>query len=737
MESLDRGLVAVATANGVFLSWRLYGTDPAGTAFNIYRNGELVNGSPLTGATNFSDPSGGAGASYEVRALIDGRETGAGKRVTPWAGQALTVSLNRPQGGTSPDGSQYTYSPNDASVADLDGDGEYEIILKWDPSNAKDNSQSGHTGVVYIDAYTLSGQQLWRINLGRNVRAGAHYVNFMVYDFDGDGKAEMAVRTADGTVDGQGKVLGNANADYRNSDGHIITGPEYLSVFNGQTGAEMATIDYPNTRGSISDWGDAYGNRGNRFLAGVAYVDGVEPSMIFARGYYGPQSGFTRHQTKITALDWRNGRLTQRWQFHADTQGSKNTAYLGQGAHSLSVADVDGDGRDEIIYGAATIDDNGTGLYSTGLCHGDALHVGDIIPDRPGLEVFMVHESPSCYGNWGAEVHDARTGQILYGNDGTGTDVGRGAMGDILPDRPGMEVWASRGGLMDSTGASHSAKPSQMNFLTWWDGDLSRELLDGITIDKWVPGRNATERLLTGRNVESNNGTKANPALSADILGDWREEVIWRHTNNSQLVIYTTTIPTEHRLYTLMHDPQYRVAIAWQNTGYNQPPHPSFYLGSGMAEAPRPNIHLAGDPIEGTPETILRLQEDSPGFCSALQPETEHSGYTGPGYANSENAVGAGVAWAVNVPESGRYALTVRYAGTTDRPANVNVNGASAATAQFDATGAWNTWRTELIEVNLNPGNNQIALAATTADGLGNIDSLEVWHTGASAGTCQ
>lgn len=596
MEWLDRGVVAVKVNNGVFLSWRLLGTDPRDVGFNIYRNGTLVNGSPLTDVTNYVDPAGTNNSTYEVKAVVNSREEPADKTTNVWAQQSLTINLNRPNGGSNPSGS-YTYSPGDASVGDLDGDGEYEIVLKWDPSDQQDNSNAGYTGNVLIDAYKLNGQQLWRIDLGRNIRAGAHYTQFLVYDFDSDGKAEVVMKTGDGTRDAGGTVIGNGNADYRNSSGYILSGPEYLTVFNGQTGRIMQTVNYPNARGNVGDWGDTYGNRVDRFLAGVAYLDGQRPSMIFSRGYYA--------KTMISALDWRNGQLTTRWTFNADANQNQN--YRGQGAHSLSIADVDNDGRHEIIFGAATIDDNGRGLYTTNLGHGDALHVADIIPSRPGLEVFMVHECPSCYGNHGVEVHDARTGQILYSGNGNAQDVGRGVAGDIDPRYPGMEVWASRNGLFTSAGQELTAKPAQMNFMIWWDGDLLRELLDGTTISKWNYQAGNVSTLFSPSGVASNNGTKSNPALSADIFGDWREEVILRSSNDSQLVIYTTTIPTNHRLYTLMHDPQYRTAIAWQNVAYNQPPHPSFFLGEGMGAQPIPDINTSrvGNAIRSAPTNGL------------------------------------------------------------------------------------------------------------------------------------
>lgn len=582
VEWLDRGLVAVSANGGVFLSWRILGTDPSDVAFNLYRNGTKLNGSPLTGATNYTDASGNSNASYEVRAILNGVEQG-GKTVGVWGRQYHSFAISQPAGGRTPDGVNYSYTAGDASAADLDGDGEYEIVLKWDPTNAKDNAHDGYTGNVYLDGYEMDGTQLWRIDLGRNIRAGAHYTQFMVYDFDGDGKAELATKTGDGTRDAAGTVIGNANADHRNSGGRPLSGPEYFSIFEGSTGRLLTTIDYPNQRGNIRDWGDNYGNRSDRFLAGVAYLDGQRPSMIFSRGYY--------EKSMITALDWRNGQLTRRWTFTAD--GSQNQSYTGQGAHSLTIGDVDGDGRDEIVFGAATIDDNGRGLYSTQLGHGDALHMTDIDPNRPGLEVFMVHECPACYGDHGVEVHEGDTGRIMYSNDGGRTDVGRGVAIDVNPNFPGLEVFGSRGGTMTTTGERFNWVPGS-NFAIWWDGDLLREILDGTVIDKWDYNSNRLSRMLSAHDLGAVkiNGTKSNPSLSADLLGDWREEVIWPSSDNQRLMIFTTTIPTQHRLRTLMHDPQYRVAIAWQNVAYNQPPHPGFFLGANMPTPPNIPVYM-------------------------------------------------------------------------------------------------------------------------------------------------
>ncbi|WUI10310.1 rhamnogalacturonan lyase [Micromonospora sp. NBC_00421] len=577
MENLDRGLISVRSGSGNLVSWRLLGTETSGVSFNLYRGSTKVNASPLTGATNYLDSGAAAGSAYTVRAVVGGAEQAASAPALQFANGYLDVPIQPPAGGTTPSGEAYSYSANDASVGDLDGDGRYEIVLKWDPSNAKDNSQSGYTGNVYVDAYTLTGSRLWRIDLGRNIRAGAHYTQFQVYDYDGDGKAEVAMKTADGTRSGTGQLIGSSSADYRNSSGYVLSGPEYLTMFNGQTGAIASTVNYDPPRGTVSSWGDSYGNRVDRFLAGTAYLDGQRPSLIMARGYY------TR--AVIAAWDFRNGALTKRWTF--DSNASGNSAAAGQGNHQLSVADVDADGRQEIVYGAATIDDNGRLLYSTGNGHGDALHVGDLDPSRSGLEVFKVDEDASKPSSWFA---DARTGQIIWKTAANG-DNGRGVSADIWAGSPGAESWSSAvDGLANTRGQNIGRKPSSANFLAWWDGDPVRELLDGTKIDKY--GTGGETRLLTGSDVASNNGTKSTPALSGDILGDWREEVIWRTSDNRALRIYSTPTQTSTRIYTLMHDPQYRAAIAWQNTAYNQPPHPGFFIGDGMSTPPTPNIYL-------------------------------------------------------------------------------------------------------------------------------------------------
>jgi rhamnogalacturonan endolyase len=586
MERLGRGVIAVRTNSAkVYIGWRLLGSDPDDLGFNLYRvaggaTNKLNSSLPLTNTTDFIDSP----SSFAVTNLYFVRPVSNGVELAPSAAFALTTNAPIRSYFTipiqpPPDGTNYSYTANDASVADLDGDGEYELVLKWDPSNSKDNSLSGYTGDVFLDAYRLDGTRLWRIDLGKNIRAGAHYTQFMVYDLDGDGKAEVACKTAPGTIDGQGNYVlmpgDSATSDYRNSSGYILSGPEYLTIFNGQTGAAIATTNYNPPRGSVSSWGDSYGNRVDRFLACVAYLDGARPSLVMCRGYY------TR--AVLAAWNWRNGQLTNLWNF--DTTNAAYAAYAGQGNHSLSVSDVDHDGKDEILYGACSIDHDGKGLYSTGLGHGDAEHISDLDPDRPGIEVWDVHETPSSYS--AGEYRDAKTGQLIWGVAAT-DDTGRGMAAHIDSGHRGFQMWSSyTSGVYDVQGNLISSNKPSVNFAIWWDADVDRELLDGVKLDKWTG--NGTSRLVTFSSYEgavANNTTKANPSLSADILGDWREEVILPNSNSTALVVFTTTIGATNRFPTFMHDPQYRLSVALQNVAYNQPPHTSFYVGEDMYPVP-------------------------------------------------------------------------------------------------------------------------------------------------------
>ena len=570
-EHLGRGVIAIReNPSTVAVSWRYLSSDPMDESFDVYRNGEKVNKYPIRNATFFQDIyKGTESVLYTVKAIQSKSESCYQLPSDAPAGY-LNIPLNRPENGTTPAGQSYFYAPNDASIGDVDGDGEYEIILKWDPSNAHDNSHDGYTGEVYFDCYKLNGQHLWRINLGRNIRAGAHYTQFMVFDFDGDGKAEVVMKTADGTVDGKGKVIGDAQADYRNEQGRILTGPEYLTVFNGLTGEAMQTIDYVPGRGKLMDWGDNRGNRSDRFLACVAYLDGIHPSVVMCRGYY------TR--TVLAAYDWNGKELKERWIFDSNHPGCED--YAGQGNHNLRVGDVDGDGCDEIIYGSCAIDHNGKGLYTTKMGHGDAIHLTHFDPSRKGLQVWDCHENKRD----GSTYRDAATGEILFQIKDS-TDVGRCMAADIDPTQPGVEMWSlASGGIRNIKGEVVKARVRGLscNMAVWWDGDLLRELLDRNIVSKYNWKKGVCERIAIFEGALSNNGTKATPCLQGDIVGDWREEVLLRTADNTALRLYVSTIPTDYRFHTFLEDPVYRISIATQNVAYNQPTQPGFYFGPDL-----------------------------------------------------------------------------------------------------------------------------------------------------------
>ncbi|HOX04561.1 MAG TPA: rhamnogalacturonan lyase [Candidatus Paceibacterota bacterium] len=596
MESLSRGLVAMRLAEGgVFVSWRLLGTDPASQAFNLYRSASggapvRVNPEPIADPTCLIDREAPPDqpVEYSIRSVLEGRESKPTKPVRAWDRTYLEIPIQ-----PLPD-----YRPGDASVADLDGDGDYEIVLHQ-VSRPRDNAFAGITGTPVLDAYELDGTRLWRIDLGINIREGEHYTQFMVYDLDGDGRAELACKTADGTRDGAGTVLGDPAKDWRNRQetsrkyGRILEGPEHFTIFDGRTGAALKTADYIPGRDPIDGWGgiggnggsDDYGNRCDRFLACIAYLDGQRPSAVMCRGVYG--------RTVIAAWDWRNGTLSNRWIFDSGISRppfANASPFSGMGGHSLAVADVDGDGKDEIIYHAMTVDDDGRGLYSTGRRHGDTMHLGDFDPDRPGLELFLITENEDDtvrFQTPGAGLHDARTGQPIWTHS-PGIDVAAAMVADIDPRHRGCESWDGPGGLRDAGGRIIGPAPRSTGWAIWWDGDLLRELLSGSTITKWNWNQGIEERLFR---AEGWSRSRA-PTLAADLLGDWREEVIFPSPDGRSLRLYSTTVLTRHRLPTLMHDPQYRLAVAAQNVVYNKTPQPGFYLGEGMAPSPGPSARL-------------------------------------------------------------------------------------------------------------------------------------------------
>ena len=577
MEYLDRGIYAVKSGNGMFVSWRWNANDADNAEFLLYRDGNLIYTSKAgTGATSYQDNGGGTGSKYRVDTVVNGAVISSEECRFNSGTNYFDIALNSP-------GSQY--SPNDCCAGDVDGDGQYEIFLKWDPFNSKDNAPAGVTDKVFIDCYTLTGKQLWRIDMGVNIRAGQHYTQMCVADFDCDGRAELITKTADGTKDGTGKVIGDGSKNYVNhtgkTEGRILEGPEYMTLFDGLTGAALDTINFPVPRGNVSAWGDNYGNRVDRMNSGIAYLDGVHPSAIWNRGYY------TR--MTISALDVVDKKLSVRWIFDSDKTKSPNC--YGQGNHNLMVADVDNDGKQEISMGDCVIDDNGKPLWASGKGHGDAQHLGDFIPDRPGLELFQCHENMP----WGVTLFDASNGKVIFHIDGD-KDTGRCCGDNIWAGNKGAELWGARPAktLLNTAGKSIGSTVPAMSFLIYWDGDLEREILDGTWITK-MTAANRIDHIFTADGCQSNNSTKSVPCMTCDLFGDWREELIMRTDDNKHLRVWCSTAPTNVRLTTLMHDMQYRAQNCCQQSAYNQPPHTSYYLGSDAPLPERPKVVINGE----------------------------------------------------------------------------------------------------------------------------------------------
>ncbi len=713
LEHLNRGLIAIKTEQGIFLGWRLLREEATGYSkngltgsdFAVYRDGVRI--AEVMDSTNYLDPDGMEQSSYQVAVIGKEAQTMCAPVKAFASGKNyIDIPIQQPEDGVTPAGEHFAYHANDMSVGDVDGDGEYEYIVKWDPENARDVSQKGYTGRCILDCYKLDGRLLWRLDMGPNIRAGAHYTQFMVYDFDGDGKAEMSVKTAPGTCMTQYIYEQSAQGEYRlketkahyvtltararaagaqhtdnyvcdargyrkhlvelfrswqeqpevergewpatleecfgipvrfcyplseeaaewlvdyfileyapsrsakneldKFEGFIYEGAELLTMFAGD-GSELETIDFPFER--VDDglrWGD-YAmnriepcNRVDRFLSGVAYLDGEHPSLIVCRGYY------TR--ATITAYDFKDGHHVERFRVDSGFVPMNNPfcdnphagagtdpvygLLAGQGNHSLSTADVDGDGCQEIIYGAAVIDHDGSLLYSsygkmpdgtmTKFGHGDAIHVADIDPDRPGYEIFHVFEGASA-APYGFALCDAATGEVIFGEPAD-RDLGRCMIGDIAPEVHGLQCYVND--VYDCKGNRIAVAPLGTNMSVRFAADMSTQIIDGVD---YVHGKHTGivndhthGVMLVPENVCVNNGTKGNPCLVADIFGDFREEILYRKADDSGIRIYTATEITKHKLFTLMHDTMYRTGVAWQNNCYNQPCYTKFYLASDM-----------------------------------------------------------------------------------------------------------------------------------------------------------
>lgn len=663
VEALNRGISAINTGSGMLISWRFLANDADNAVFKLYRDNNLIYTSNADMATCFLDKEGNASSSYRVDTVSGGKVVSSENCSIISDKNYFDIPMDVP-----PAGSDYTYSPNDCSAGDVDGDGTYEIFVKWDPSNSQDNSKSGYTGNVYIDCYRLSGEKLWRIDLGKNIRAGAHYTQFIVADFDLDGKAEMTCKTADGTVDGTGKVIGDASKDYRNSSGYILSGPEYYTLFDGATGAALDTVDYEYPRGEVSKstWGDNYGNRVDRFLGSAVYLDGVKPSAVSIRGYY----------TRMTAVayDVVNKKLVKRWGY--DTGYNSSAPGYGDGNHNCMPADVDGDGKQELVLGATCIDDNGQVLWCNELGHGDAMHLSDMLPDRPGLELWVCHE----HAPYGVSLLDAATGKKIFHYDHS-KDTGRCGAGNIYAGNPGAEFWgAASGDVYDGNGQATGVSRPAQNFLIHWDGDLERELLDNIYITK-INANKKIDTIFTASGCASNNSTKATPNLTADLFGDWREELVLRTEDNKSLRVFCTPYETNYRITTLMHDVHYRMQVSAEQTSYNQPPHTGFYLGSDQPLPERPRVAVNGEITE--PGFVDYTNTDS---SLVYAPETASG--TGAAMKIGDTGLLSGISYTITNKNSGK--LLDISGGKTDDGTNIQ---------QWSANGRSNQqWRIIALE---------------------------------------
>jgi autotransporter-associated beta strand protein len=626
-DVVDRGLVALPGGSGMFVSWRKFGEEYYDTKYNLYRNGTKI-ASDLT-VSNYQDTSGSSSASYQVEAVVRGVVQEKSKAVKAWsqayydvkmkpvvnrAGQTIGNSVAGNTGGA--DTSTPGYQLNDVSLADVDGDGISEFIVKRNNGTGNLRSASNRTDFNLYECYRIDGTRLWWIDLGPNLMAGADEQWDMIgYDWDMDGKAEMLMRGADNMIihTGTGKTIniGNMTAGFGSDRPEYMgVGNEYLLYLNGETGEpygwngneSWTPMAYPlpqfeanESYGSSSIWGDL-GHRMQKHYFGAPYIDGRKPSIFLGRGCY------TRHKACVLDVNPVTHELTEVWRWNCYDGGSP---WFGNGFHNFSIADVDMDGRDEIVYGSMILDDTGYGLCTTGLGHGDAHHCGDLDPYRWGLEMFTCQEGAQGNSYWNATTGD------MYYRKADGGDDGRSLAGNFTNNYPGGQGRSVSSGVIglscdkvvDTNGDAMSGNYANLNNRVFWDGDLLDEIFNAKN------GANRAGHIFKwgGNVIRSfdgivNNWTKCNPSAQGDIIGDWREEMVLRLADNTALRIYTTTDATSYGLYTLWHDHQYRNAMAWQCVGYNQPPHPSFFVGEleDITQAPPPLIVRGRTEVSGS-----------------------------------------------------------------------------------------------------------------------------------------
>ena len=596
-DHLDRGLIAMKVSGGVYVSWRILAEEYYDVTYNVYRDGTKITNEPLS-VSNFTDKSGTTSSKYTVTAVIGGQEQEQCKASDVWVSSYKEIRLTH-------EGIKSTLIPNDACCADVNGDGELEILMKFDNLSEMEQSYPKNgpkIGGVDTKEYSIfevlrqDGTRLWWVNCGPNMGDFQNNEqNIVAYDWDGDGKAEAIMRAADGTVihkaDGTTYTVGDKNVNHRAATGggtnwFMHDGAEYLVYMNGATGEVYQCIEYPLKRLESGEndlnaaWGDGYGHRSSKHFFGAPYFDGKKPSIFLARGIY------TRHKMIAYDVDPATHRLKERWRWYCNANGP----WKGNGYHNYCVADVDWDGRDEIVFGSMVIDDNGKGLSTTGLGHGDAEHVGDLNPYVHGHEIYACLEDHP-----GNNYRDATTSQI-YHRFVAGNDDGRCMAGNFTNSFPGGLGHSTREGaislIRNEAVSGLDATGVDQNFRIYWDGDLCEETfnyVNGKNTEGCIHKYGSWTPIYTCTGSMTNNDTKGTPCYQGDILGDWREEIIMRTAANN-IRIYSTPTATKFRNYSLWHDHQYRNAMVWQMCGYNQPPRPSYYLGEieGITLAPPP-----------------------------------------------------------------------------------------------------------------------------------------------------
>ncbi len=556
-EKINRGMLAVQSGEGkVYLGWRLLKTDPPATAFNVYRSVAggapmKLNPKPVAATTDFIDrqPVQGSPRAYWVRPVVDGKELDPSEKgvLDASGGQRNYYTSIKLQG---------RYTPQRIAAADLDGDGAYDFVIKQPSQGIDPAGKPNTTGLTYkLEAYQSDGTFLWRKDLGPGIEPGIWYSPYVVYDFDGDGKAEVAVKTGP--------------EDARDPDGRVRKGPEWVSILDGMTGAEIARADWPPRDPRFGDY-----NRTNRNQMGIAYLDGKTPCLLVARGTY--------KLMVVDAYQFHGRKLERLWHWEGDDE---TPVIRSQGAHGMHSADVDGDGRDEVVLGSCVLDDNGTCLWSAGLGHPDKCYVTDVDPTRPGLEIFYAVE-PWHDDGQGVCLVDAKTGEMIWSLGKPTKHVGDGMVADIDPSVPGLECFAtedSKGGssaryLLSAAGKPLGTGADVPGCRNWvfWDGDLLRETIAGGGFGR---GRPSGASIVKHKGPVLTSGIEGSIAMIADLLGDWREEVVTALPG--ELRIYTTAIPAQDRRVTLVQDPVYRAEVAHRSMGYEQSPVPGYYLGVG------------------------------------------------------------------------------------------------------------------------------------------------------------